>query len=84
MKIKALQAIGLYKVGDVIDVIADDEFDKLVQAKKALVVLSKSRADAFLTAGVAELLEHDEPKAKTEPKPKAKTDKSEKNELQDN
>lgn len=51
MKIQALQAIGNYKVGDVIEVVNDSDYANLV--KNNQVALSKKRADFFVSQAVA-------------------------------
>ena len=67
-QVKTLQGIGQYRTGVTIDVLTDDEVEKLVKAGKAIDGSSQSRADELLKLGaVEEVAETAKPKPAAKP-----------------
>lgn len=63
-QVKTLQSIGQYKTGVTVNVLADEDVEKLVKAGKPVDGLSQSRAAELVEIGAVEEVE-EKPTAKT-------------------
>lgn len=63
-QVKTLQSIGQYKTGVTVNVLADEDVEKLVKAGKPVDGLTQSRAAELVEMGAVEEVE-EKPTAKT-------------------
>ena len=63
-QVRTLQSIGQYKTGVTVNVLADEDVEKLVKAGKPVDGLSQSRAAELVEMGAVEEVE-EKPTAKT-------------------